>query len=434
MTQPSSAPRLHVVGDDPASTVNSAAPEALFISALLASGQYSPSTYGIHDHQIAAHTQVHEACKRYQAKAGQAPPIHYIRDKYPSFIYTPDIHPAYAAHILHEAWRTRMAHVALAKASYELADSRVDDALAILKAGTASLYPLGGRGVDLTDFTWMDDQVGIEKCPVSAPGMGMSGGMSMLHTVTGGIAPGDLWYVGARLGAGKTWKLVEFAVAAAMANWNVLFLSLEMTVAAVMDRITSYALREVFPGHWDDIVDDEAKKAALLEWTEGKGKITVFGSSHTRNDASVAAIAAEMNAILIVDYVAKLTTHSGKTSKEDWQTAGTISNELKAAALEHSVPIIAAAQLNREASRVKHPDAAHLAESDEFGRDADLVLTLSAESRRVRSNFIAKYRHGETGDAWYSRFEPGIRRFEDITPDIARDLIDADEERRDNHT
>lgn len=429
MTQPSSTPRLHVVaGDVPNSKVNSSTPEALFISALLASKVYLPATYGIKDHQISAHRQVHEWCRRYQERAGQAPPVHLVRESFPSFTFTPDVNPAWAAAELHQVWKTRMLHIALGKASYALADDDVDVALSDLRHALGALHPLIGKGSDVTDMEFLTEQASVERCPVDLAGIGVGGGQGRLQSISGGIAPGDLWYVAARMGVGKSWRLMHTAVAAAEAGWPVLFYSLEMPVRTVMDRLHRIALRNTYSGHWDDL--DMHKRKELIEvWADRAKPITLFDPSRGRCDATVVAAAADAQALVIIDYVGLMHTMTGQRSMEDWRAAATISNELKAAALEHNVPVISAAQLNRSGDSVAEPGTVHLAQTDALGQDADLVLTMKQFSRRVHLNYVAKNRSGEAGVRWYSRFEPGAARFNDLTPDAARDLKDEDDER-----
>lgn len=429
MTQPSSTPRLHVVaGDTPSSKVNSSAPEALFISALLASKSYQPAIYGIKDHQISAHRQVHEWCRRYQDKAGQAPPVHLVRESFPSFTFTPDVNASWAAAELHQVWKTRMLHVALGKASYSLADDDVDIALADLRHTMGALHPLIGKGSDVTDIGYLTEQASVERCPVDLAGVGVGGGQGRLQSVSGGIAPGDLWYVAARMGVGKSWRLMHTAVAASEAGWPVLFYSLEMPVRTVMDRLHRIALRNTYSGHWDDLQMTQ-RKDMIEAWADRTKPITLFDPSRGRCDATVIAAAADARALVIIDYVGLMHTMTGQRSMEDWRAAATISNELKAAALEHNVPVISAAQLNRSGDSVAEPGTVHLAQTDALGQDADLVLTMKQFSRRVHINYVAKNRSGEAGVRWYSRFEPGMARFNDLSPDTARDLKDEDDER-----
>jgi len=427
MTNSQSAPRLQVVSNETSSPVNSNVPEAMFISALLSSGRYTPDSYGIRDGQFMAMRMVHEFCRRYQEKANEAPPVHLVAEKYPSFIYTPDVSPAWAAHELHQAWKTRQLHKAMANAGYALQEDQIDSALSGLRTALGGLTSLTGKGSLATDLTYLEDQNEVARCPVSLSSSGIAGGLGALQRATDGIAPGHLWYIAARMGVGKSWRLLEPAVAAAEANWPVIIHSLEMPTRTVKDRIHRIALRNTYSGHWDDITVDE-RRTLLEQWSENAADIEIHDQSDGPCDASVVAAAADTGALVIIDYVGLMHTTSGQRSMEDWRAASIISNELKAAALEHDVPVISAAQVNRTGDSVAEPSTVHLAQSDALGQDADLVLTLRPYSRRVLLNYLAKNRHGPNGLKWHSRFEPALGRFNDLTPDAARDLKDVDDE------
>lgn len=428
MNQPSHAYRLHAVTNEDTSPVNSKVPEAMLISALLATGKYTPDSYGIHDNQFLAMRQVHEFCRRYQEKAGEAPPVHLVTEKYPSYVHTTEVSPAWAAYELHQVWKTRQLHKALANAGYALQEEQVDAAFDTLRTTLGSLHPLIGKGTDATDLSYLTDTAEVVRCPVSLAGTGIGNGEGALQHATHGIAPGDLWYIAARMGVGKSWVLLEAAVAAAEANWPVVVHSLEMPARTVKDRIHRIALRDRYHGHWDDI-DLDTRARLLGEWGETAAPITIHDPTAGTCDATVVAAAADEGALVIIDYVGLMHTTSGQRSMEDWRAAAIISNELKAAAIEHDVPVISAAQVNRSGESVAEPSTVHLAQSDALGQDADLVLTLRPYSRRVLLNYIAKNRHGQAGSKWYTRFEPALGRFNDITPDAARDLKDEDDER-----
>ena len=428
MAEPQSAPRLHVVADDQKSSrVNSTVPEAMFISALLASGSYTPDTFGVKDHQFLAQRQVHEFCRAYQQRSSEAPPVHLVRERYPSFTFTPDVHPAWAAAELHHVWKARVLHKALAEAAICISDDKIDDAFTGLKTALGAIHPLVGRGSEASDLTYLNDTVEVKRCPIGLPGSGIGGSHNHLQALTGGIAPGDLWYVGARMGIGKSWRLLEMAVAAAESGWPVLFYSLEMPQKQVKDRIHRIALRNAYHGHWGDIGLEE-RRQLVGQWAEQTAPITIYDPSAGSCDATIVATAGETGALVVIDYVGLMRTTNGQMSMEDWRAAAIISNQLKQAAIEHNVPVISAAQINRSGDSAAEPSTVHLAQTDALGQDADLVVTLKKMSARVLLNYVPKNRHGASGGRWFTRFEPEYGRFSDLTPDAAKDLKAEDDE------
>ncbi|CAB4194583.1 replicative DNA helicase [uncultured Caudovirales phage] len=412
---------VQLVGESGRAVSHSAgdnAPEALFISALLDSGQYIPGIYGIKHEQVRGHRPIHEFCIKYQADANSAPPLHLLKTKYPQFPYTPDVNPQWAASELAEAHTNRVLRKTMARAAAAVADEANDEAITILKEGLGQVQPAVGMGVDITDLSLLEADENVELCQVP-PGM--------MSTITGGIAPGDLWFVAARLGIGKSWRLIQHAIAAAESGWDVAFFSLEMPAKSVLDRIHRVALKS-WEKPWHEIPMD-TRRTLLEEWSEGRGSISVYDPTKGRCDASVISSVANERTLIIVDYVGLMHTSSGARAIEDWRAMATISNQLKEVALERNVPVIAAAQINRSGARADGAlGAEHLAQSDALGQDADALITLRKNSRRVLVNSLTKYRHGESGARWFTRFEPSLGKFEDMSPDKAHEFKAIDDE------
>ena len=103
-----------------------------------------------------------------------------------------------------------------------------------------------------------------------------------------------------------------------------------------------------------------------------------------------------------------------------------LSGEIKGIAMRYEIPVVAAAQINRMAIGNDLPGAEHLAASDAIGQDADCVITMKQQSQRVIKMKLAKFRHGQDGQEWYNEFAPNSGRFEEVSGDTARDLIDED--------
>ena len=406
------------------------APEALFISALIDHGQYVPESFGVRPDQVMSNKQIHEFCTKYQQESGKAPDIGLVRRKFPSFAYMPKTDPYWAATNLKEAWQGRMLRKAMTEATMALNGDDADpkEAYGILKAGLDYAAIASSKLGSVTDYDVLDDANMYTRVPVDL------GGDGRLTRLTGGIAPGNLWYVAARLGVGKSWKLLTIAVAAAEAGWNVKFYSLEMSIREVVDRIHMIALRDSYKGVWADL--DRSTRAELVdEWASRSGRIDIADPSGGPVDASVIAANHEDNCVAIVDYIGLMRSSTGMRAIEDWRAAATISNQLKEVALEHRIPLVSAAQINREGAKSRDASPEHLAQSDALGQDADVLVTIMREKnvRRVHEYSLTKNRHGASGARWYTRFEPDLRRFEDIGPDTAAQLMDEDREAAEAH-
>ena len=115
--------------------------------------------------------------------------------------------------------------------------------------------------------------------------------------------------------------------------------------------------------------------------------------------------------ILIIDYL-QLMTGSKELKGNREQEVAEISRSLKAIAKELNVPVIALAQLSRQAESStggqKKPQLTHLRESGAIEQDADIVLFLhrpeyyGLEDMNVEKGLteviIAKHRNGPTGE------------------------------------
>ena len=67
-----------------------------------------------------------------------------------------------------------------------------------------------------------------------------------------------------------------------------------------------------------------------------------------------------------------------------------------------------------------------MAESDQLGRDADVVVTMRRESKRVLLCNLAKNRHGPASRRWHVVLDPAALRFGEITQDQAFALMEED--------
>ena len=404
--------------------VSDHAPEALFISALLESGDYNPAYYGITSEHIRGHKPIHEFCMRYQQESGVAPPLHLLMNKYPQFPFIKEIHPSWAASELAQAHIGRSLRVALAKALTSVNEEAYGEAVEVLKNGISQVQPAKSQGVNAFDISILDSIQHVDKCAVPA---------GKIQEYTGGIGRGDLWYIAARPGVGKSWRLAQHALAAMQSGWDVSFFSLEMNAAAVADRIWRLALN--FKGPWLELEKDQ-KVDLINEWSSqsGLGVLSIYDTDEKRNgikrcDPSVIASNSGDKTLAIVDYVGLMYTSAGQKAIEDWRVMATISNQLKEIAITQNLPIIAAAQINRAgAGKDAHSiGLEHMAQADALGQDADAVMTIREYSTHVRQNNLVKYRHGSSGDEWYSQFNPTMGSFEDITPAQAHRIKEDDD-------
>jgi predicted ATP-dependent serine protease len=399
------------------------APEALFISALIDTGSYLPEKYQVQDNYFSAHRPVHEFCKKYQADAKKSPDIGIVRKKFSTFPYMQEIDPVWAARELKEAWQKRVYLSAMSAASVALSHEEFDvkEAHGHLKEAVETANPTASRFATGTDFHLFENPKELIRIPVDLDTT------DRLNSVTGGgIAPGHLWLMAARLGIGKTWRLTQMAIAAAEAGWDVWFYSTEMLADEILDRLHRIALRNTWKRPWNQITPKE--RVELFEaWQANAGRLNVIDPEMVGTmSAMTVAGNTTQDSVALVDYIGNFHTESGQAAS-DYVTMTQVSKELKQAALRHRIPIIAAAQINREGGKSDNPGAHHLSQGD-IGKDADVIVTMTEVSARVRINSMTKNRHGRQGFKWFTMFDPDTGQFHDLDPQRASAIREADED------
>jgi replicative DNA helicase len=233
-------------------------------------------------------------------------------------------------------------------------------------------------------------------------------GFPKLDELMGGLAPGNLFVIGAGTGRGKTALAVNILVNAAREGLPVSFFALEMSVPEVTRRILSVegglALRkDMTPASKPELLASTYERVAAMP--------IQVSASQGFNTASIEAsfehsrVNGFMPSLVIVDYL-QLMESSDRASNRQEQVAE-VSRGLKRLAMRYEVPFIVLSQLRRlndteEADA--RPGLHHLRESGAIEQDADAVLLLSNERvnrshyERVMLADLAKNRHGPIGD------------------------------------
>lgn len=350
------------------------------------------------------------------------------------------------AHFADEV-RKHHARLALTASMRDVADQIAagDIATAVSAMQSSIISISSGMGtINDSDIltNWQDtfDEVAARYERVAHKGSaGVPTGFVTLDERTGGLQPGHVWIVGARLGQGKSWTMMRMACAAVMAGYNVQYNSLEMTRAEVAMRVHTFLSTETGRDLFKALdlqqgrnFDLKAYKAFLRTLrTEVAGRFHVADASRGRVSPLTIAAQIEKNKpdIVFIDYL----TLMEKKGAGDWQSVAELSGELKVLASEYQVPICAASQLNRANGLGKEPAGPEaLSQSDAIGQDADGVITLRQESQSVITMKMAKYRHGPGGYKWFTHFDPGHGIFKEVTYDEMLDIKDADDEAMDN--
>jgi replicative DNA helicase len=240
-------------------------------------------------------------------------------------------------------------------------------------------------------------------------------GFPDLDALTEGLQPGDLVVLGARPGVGKSAFAGDIARHVAVNRQTpVKFFSLEMTTREVMDRLVAAHAK----------VKLSALKAGLVTKIEMENVVQALGRMHQsplsiddRAQLPIHAIAAsarawrrdpkrggkQERALVVVDYVQIVRPSREHHSRE--QEIAEISASLKALAKDIQVPVVALAQLRREAEH-RPPQVSDFRESGALEQDANIALLLHRPG--VRNDdpktppgdakiYVAKNRNAPTG-------------------------------------
>lgn len=224
---------------------------------------------------------------------------------------------------------------------------------------------------------------------------------SLNHLLSGGLSPGELVFVGARPGVGKTALGLEFARTTARNGGSVLVVSREMVHTALTRRMLAQEAR----------VSASALKTGGLS-LEQRGKVNqalsqlrglpVWLSDRAVSLEEIQGLVAGFKGdpalgLLVVDYLQLVRAPRGIGERRLQVEA--VSWGLKTLALQYRLPVLCLSSLSRSADKKDtHPSLDSLRESGELEHTADIVLLLHREFGKAETEcLVAKNRDGRTG-------------------------------------
>jgi replicative DNA helicase len=242
---------------------------------------------------------------------------------------------------------------------------------------------------------------------------GIPTGLKSLNTLTDGWKESDLVIIAARPGMGKTGLLLTHTRAALAAGKSVAFFSLEMGDLSVGQRLIAQEKNiDLFNLRRGRMSDDEYSLFnGGLEWlrnqTENSDKLHIVETSGMTPE-QVHAEAKRLYVrglcdLVVVDYVQLMSGRGDNRTQE----VGYCSRGLKRIANDLHIPVLSAAQLNRDIEKRSSPKPvlSDLRESGDIEADADLIIFIWAQGERVTNAQIdpanitvAKHRNGPVGD------------------------------------
>jgi len=264
---------------------------------------------------------------------------------------------------------------------------------------------------------------------------GLSTGLPDLDNRILGMNPGELIFIAARPGMGKTSIALNIALAVAKSSEKaVAIFSLEMAREQLVSRMLAY----------EGLVNGKKLLTGNLsaeDWRRiGEAASTISMTNMYVDDNPMLTVA-DMNAacrrvdnlgLVVIDYLQLMTSAGGKqkyANESRTQVVSDISRMLKIMAKELNVPVVCLSQLSRasEGRSDKRPQLSDLRESGSIEQDADVVIGLYREgyynrecqNPNLAEAIVLKNRKGEVGPinlTWlpeYTAFAPYEGRYDE---------------------
>lgn len=253
---------------------------------------------------------------------------------------------------------------------------------------------------------------------------GIRSGIPALDNVTKGLKAGRMYVLAGRPGSGKSLLAAQIGLSAARNQGKrVLLCSTEMEASQYMARLAC-AIAGVDPERFESGKAQKAdKERVLFAGAEIRGLpyMIADGGSQSVDDVRAAVMRYEPD-LLIVDYLQRLMPINRNASR--YEQVSQVSFDLDRIKNDFSIPVIAAAQLNRavDSRNDKRPLMSDLRDSGTIEQDADYIGMLYRPSQYdddadpdVIHFELEKNRHGRLRGAnlhtgpgmWISDQRPG---------------------------
>lgn len=242
---------------------------------------------------------------------------------------------------------------------------------------------------------------------------GLSTGLPDIDKRILGLNDGELIFIAARPGMGKTSIALNIALHVGKHSGKaVAIFSLEMTREQIVTRMLAYEGlvngKKLITGN---LTEEDWRRIGAAASTISQTDMYVDDNPVlTVTDMNAACRRIENLGLVVIDYLQLMTSAGGKSKysgESRTQVVSDISRMLKIMAKELNVPVVCLSQLSRasETRQDKRPQLSDLRESGSIEQDADVVIGLyrdgyynqECENPNLAEAIILKNRKGEVG-------------------------------------
>lgn len=403
-------------------------PESLLISAMINSYDAAgPKGYGVHPEHFFGYRAEYDWVLSFAERHGRTPTSTETATVFGDFPFSEDQEDIkWPASEVVRQYSSRRLGKAILAASRDIQSGEIEEAFKHFENVTLHTVAEKPKSL-LSDDSFLDHYDAEPQKRIALP-------WATVQNATDGIAPGELWYLAARPGQGKSWSMLTMAAHAVMAGEKVVMYSLEMSKPQVQLRMHTLLARML--GEPITLWGLKTRNHTTEEYRQLLKKIDsdVPGSFDLRTPAdgittpSVVAAHAEEYDLNIVDYIGLMKADGGGRAIDDWRVIASMSNDLKQIALAKNTRLLVASQINRDGDSSggrRPPQLKHMAQSDALGQDGDGVITMVQYGKGVTMYSLEKYRDGESGKTWFTRFDPNTGNFDEVDSETAADIRDA---------
>lgn len=326
-----------------------------------------------------------EFVKDHFSKYGQIPSLDTMRD---SIGIAPDGDsgepPEYYAEQIIQREKESQLKEALSKAIDSLKGKDVNSALAAIRESVAQCSKIGeieSSGIlELRETAKKRCTAYFDKMANPEYFQGVPWPWPYMNKETGGMHPGELYFIVARLKQGKTWTVISMMDQIIKSNSPAMVVSMEMPVDKIARRFDSLFSSIGFSSFSKGSLttDDKEKYAKRMdELSSGNSPVWIYGNGRIRSVQDIELIIEEKKpSVVLIDGV-YLMGMEGLKNPNKYERVSSVVDELQRIAQRKQVAIVATTQFNRTVKKgAKTVEADNIGFAYEVAQAADMVMGL----------------------------------------------------------